>query len=45
MKSAFYASNDSLLDIDPMLDLIAQEDEYHAVADIHNNYLCTVEYD
>ena len=41
--SAFYSDSDSLLDFDPMLDLIAQEDESQAVADFHNGFLCTVD--
>ena len=45
MKSAFYATNDSNLEFDPMLDIIAQEAEYQVVSDLHNGFLCTVEFE
>ena len=41
----FYSNSDSLLDFDPMLDLVAQEDEFQAVSDLHNGFLCTVEHE
>ena len=43
--NSFYSDSDSLLDFDPMLDLVAQEDEYQAVSDLHNGFLCTVEHE
>ena len=45
MKSAFYATSDSNLEFDPMLDIIAQEAEYQVVSDLHNGFLCTVEFE
>ena len=39
----FYSDADSLLDFDPMLDIVAQEDEADAVYDLRNLY--TVEHE